>query len=42
MGEETEISMLGGGYYNANCSLQEMAIDKSFELFDPIEFNGMC
>ncbi|KAF4970215.1 hypothetical protein FSARC_2701 [Fusarium sarcochroum] len=35
-----EVSMQGGGYYNENCSLQELAIDKSLELLSPIQGQG--
>lgn len=35
-----KISMVGGGYYNANCTLQRLAIEKFLAMFQPSSLEG--
>lgn len=38
--ETAKVSMQGGGYYNENCTVQGMAIDKALDLLLPVDYNG--
>ncbi|KAF4987262.1 hypothetical protein FGRMN_10464 [Fusarium graminum] len=38
--EPNDMSMQGEGYYNANCTLQSLAIDNALSLLEPPEVNG--
>ncbi|RBR05703.1 hypothetical protein FVER53590_29972 [Fusarium verticillioides] len=38
--KSNDMSMQGGGYYNKNCTVQGLAIDKALSLLEPPKCNG--
>lgn len=38
--KSNNMSMQGGGYYNENCTLQGLAIDKALSLLEPPKYQG--